>query len=406
MKGFLSVGLAFVLVVVFLVTACAAPATPTPTAAPKAPAPVATSPAAAPKAPAAPPAAAATKAPVAATPAPATPAAKAPAAAPVTMPRGLVMMAGSSPGSAGDLEGKWWQQQIAKVYPNLAVRLIPGGFNDGAHAVEVGDADIGLIGSDTAQAAWEASIAFFKTPHKRIRALYARSSPGTGIEAVVLDSSPIKQIADLKTRRIGIGQRDQTSTFMWEKALKEVYGFDFSDVRANRGLVYYGNFDQVSAMVGENKADVSLKMGPPDQPQWVAIDKAQPLRWLSYEDKFLKYWIDNFSGYAPSSIFLDAYSLYKSKPAAEQTNKTVAPAVLMIVRDDMQDAVAYEILKAVMADDKGDSFMKQFRQAWMKVQPPFHMADNSTQARTIPFHPGATKYWAEKGYKVAEPAFK
>ncbi|MBI4317909.1 MAG: hypothetical protein HY675_05420 [Chloroflexi bacterium] len=402
-KGMLVLGGLF-LAVAFLATACATPAPPTPTptvgakpaapAAPTAAAPAAATPAAKP---------AATAAPVAATPAAKAetkPAAKAPSG---PMPRGLVMQGGSAPGNAGDVEVRWWQQQVAKVYPDIAIRHLPGGFNEGAHLLETGEVDVAIIGSDTADLAWNASIDYFKTPHKKLRALYARPSPGSGIEAVVLNRSAIQSVGELKTKRIGTGEKDVTSTFLWEKAIKAVYGFNYDEVRAAGGIVYYGSFEQVSAQVAEGKLDVSLRMQSPTP--WRAVDASQPVRWLKFEDKFLQYWVNNYSGYARNVAFLDEFAAYKGKPVAETQNTTVGATVIMAVRDDMPDHVAYNIIKAVMADDKGDSLMNTFRKDWQKVQPPFRLGDNATQTRTIPFHPGAAAYWAEKGTKLPEPMF-
>jgi TRAP transporter TAXI family solute receptor len=80
----------------------------------------------------------------------------------------------------------------------------------------------------------------------------------------------------------------------------------------------------------------------------------------------------------------------KAYPGQEQPNQVATVQNLIISRDDMPDDVAYNIVKTIF--DKRDELILVHKEAQN-----FDLKLQTNAASPIPFHPGAIKYFAERG---------
>jgi TRAP transporter TAXI family solute receptor len=80
----------------------------------------------------------------------------------------------------------------------------------------------------------------------------------------------------------------------------------------------------------------------------------------------------------------------KSYPGQEQPNQVATVQNLIIAREDMPDEVAYNIVKTIF--DKRDELILVHKEAQN-----FDLKFQTNAASPIPFHPGAIKYFAERG---------
>lgn len=88
-----------------------------------------------------------------------------------------------------------------------------------------------------------------------------------------------------------------------------------------------------------------------------------------------------------------ATSADTSKSAAYADTKTVAVGAVVIVRDDVPEDEVYAIVKTIF--DNKDAITAQHAKG---VELDLAFASSVT---AVPYHPGAAKYFAEKGYNVA-----
>jgi hypothetical protein len=83
----------------------------------------------------------------------------------------------------------------------------------------------------------------------------------------------------------------------------------------------------------------------------------------------------------------------KSYPGQDQPNQVATVWNIVIARADMPDQVAYNIVKTIF--DKRDDLVLVHKEAQN-----FDLKHQSNSAASIPFHPGAIKYFAEKGIQL------
>jgi len=77
----------------------------------------------------------------------------------------------------------------------------------------------------------------------------------------------------------------------------------------------------------------------------------------------------------------------------EADNQAVTVTNLLVVHQNMDDKTAYSIVKAVF--DYRDELIRVHKEAEN-----IKLENQKTEASSIPWHPGAIRYFAEKGIKI------
>mgnify|MGYP006325439777 CR=1 FL=1 len=83
----------------------------------------------------------------------------------------------------------------------------------------------------------------------------------------------------------------------------------------------------------------------------------------------------------------------KAYPGQDTPNQVATVWNLIIARADMPDAVAYNIVKTIF--DKQPELIQVHKEAAS-----FDVKNQSNTASPLPYHPGAIKYFAEKGVQL------
>jgi TRAP transporter TAXI family solute receptor len=83
----------------------------------------------------------------------------------------------------------------------------------------------------------------------------------------------------------------------------------------------------------------------------------------------------------------------KAYPGQEVTNQMIAVWNVLVVDAKMSDDMAYNIVKTVF--ERKDELVRVHKEA-QNIEYKFQ----TNGAAVIPFHPGARKYFAEKGIKL------
>jgi TRAP-type uncharacterized transport system substrate-binding protein len=66
---------------------------------------------------------------------------------------------------------------------------------------------------------------------------------------------------------------------------------------------------------------------------------------------------------------------------------------LLVAHQNLDDKTAYNIVKTIF--DKRDDLIRSHKEAEN-----FKLENQKTEASSIPWHPGAIKYFAERGIKI------
>ena len=251
-----------------------------------------------------------------------------------------------------------------------------GGSVFNINAVMSGDMDIGFAQSDTQFYALHGMGPFKDKPQPKLRALF--SVYPELFTLVTRQDANIKSFADLKGKRMNIGDPG-SGTRATTELVMNASGLKKEDLRLATEL----KFVEMAPALCDNKIDAfTFVAGHPNAIfQEAATSCASTIATVSGPgiDKLVK---DN-PFYAKASV---PGKMYKGTDNAQATFGVLATVVASA---DLPEQTAYIITKALF--DNFDDF-KKLHPAVANIT-----KEQMLEGNTVPFHPGALKYFREKG---------
>jgi TRAP transporter TAXI family solute receptor len=251
-----------------------------------------------------------------------------------------------------------------------------GGSVFNINAVMSGDMDIGFAQSDTQYYAMKGEGAFKDKPQPKLRALF--SVYPELVTLVTRQDANIKSFADIKGKRINIGDPG-SGTRATTDLVMAAMGIKKEDLKLATEL----KFVEMAPALCDNKIDAfTFVAGHPNAIfQEAAATCASSIASITGPgiDKLVK---DN-PFYAKATI---PGRMYKGTDNPQPSFGVLATVVASA---DMPEATAYTITKAVF--DNFDDF-KKLHPAVANIT-----KESMLEGNTVPFHPGALKYFKEKG---------
>jgi len=301
----------------------------------------------------------------------------------------LAVLAG--PAQAYDLKwgtapaGGLWQvlgtvmlEDILKKNPSMKGSTVPVGGAANVIGVTENKLNVAFSFSDVVYDAWEGNE-FFKAKGqiRNIRAL-ANLFPEPTQFAVFADSG-IKEISQLKGKKITPGPKGSAVELVTRRIL-EMYGITYKDVQAQ--MVSFGEGAQ---LLIDNHIEAILygAMVLPT-PGLVNANSQRQIRLLSLSEDVIQKLVKTYRGLEPYTIPPNTYKGvdYPAKGVASQCN--------LIAREDMPEEVAYGITKSIAENfERYQSTVKPMSMA---------KAEHMPKDAGIPFHPGALRYFKERGW--------
>jgi len=251
-----------------------------------------------------------------------------------------------------------------------------GGSVFNINSVMSGDMDIGFAQSDTQYYAMSGAGAFKDKPQPKLRALF--SVYPELFTLVTRQDANIRKFEDIKGKRINIGDPGSGSRLTMELVMKG-FGISITDLKLATEL----KFVEMAPALCDNKIDAFVFVaGHPNAIfQEAATSCASSIASVAGPaiDKLVK---DN-PFYAKASV---PGKMYKGTDNAQPTFGVLAT---IVASADMPEQTAYIITKAVF--DNFDDF-KKLHPAIANIT-----KESMLEGNTVPFHPGALKYFKEKG---------
>jgi len=228
---------------------------------------------------------------------------------------------------------------------------------------------------DTAFQAYNGLEAFAGKPVKELRGLL--STYPIDIQFYTLAKSPIKTIKDLKGKKVAVGAPGSGTEAMARYVLK-VYGLTYNDIDEQ-----FLSATETSESLKDGNIDAGIvTLGTP-APTLMDLATQRDIRFLDIEPEVAEKINKEFPAYYPTTIPANTYNK-QDKP-----HHTLAWMGLFVVHKDMTDQLAIDILKAVFDHkDELDKIHVQFK--GINLQ-------NAVKGMPIPWHPGAEKFYKEKG---------
>lgn len=243
---------------------------------------------------------------------------------------------------------------------------------DNAAALAKGDAELAFVQTDVIANAIEGKGAFEGKPVKNVMAI-GSLYPET-VQIVTTPKSGIKSVEDLKGKKVSVGAPG-SGTYMNAEQILEIHGMTMDDIDAQNldfgestGGIQDGNIDAAFITSGTPTGAVEGLSATADVvivP--VAQDKIDAL-------------IEKYPYYAADTIPAGTYGL-------ESDVTTVAVLAMLAVTDSLSEDLVYDITKAIYENSGSLAHAKG----------KLITLETATDGIGIDFHPGAEKYFKEKG---------
>lgn len=271
---------------------------------------------------------------------------------------------------------------LSKHVPGMqATAEVTGGSVDNLKLIGSGKPYIGLAMTDASQDAYRGEDKFKgnKVPLKTLMVLYPNR-----MHVVTIEGRGINKMADLKGKRVSTGSPGSATEVMAFRVI-EAAGLDKdSDVKRER----LGVAESVNA-VKDGKIDAFFWVGglPTAAVTDLANTPGTKLKLIDHADVVPAMNKKYGNLYVQDAIPKDTYK------GMDADNKQATVMNILVAHENMDEKTAYNIVKTIF--DKRDDMIAVHKEATN-----FKLENQKAAASPIPFHPGALKYFAEKGVKV------
>jgi len=263
--------------------------------------------------------------------------------------------------------------------PGLVATVAPGNSIVNIRNVDKGTFDLGLTYLSAGHEAWN-GMKPFEMKHQKIRAI--GNYPRYPYQYAVPGSSDIKSIKDLANKRINATRKGSGTELALSRLIAE-YGLSYEKIKEGKGGVNFVSWEEGLLLIKDRHLDFTVFDNKPPDPNIMEIETVFPVRVLNIEESVRKEMLKKYPGYIEYKVPAGTYKGQK------EDAWTIGWAAFLVVREDLDADLVYEITKAIY--ENPDKLAKGFD----------HLKDlnpkMAVEGATIPFHPGAAKYFKEKG---------
>ena len=271
---------------------------------------------------------------------------------------------------------------LSKHVPGMqATAEVTGGSVDNLKLIGSGKPYIALTMTDATLDAYRGEDKFKsgKVPVKTLMILYPNR-----MHVVSVEGRGVNKMSDLKGKRVSTGSPGSATEVMAFRVI-EAAGLDKDkDLKRER----LGVAESVNA-IKDGKIDAFFWVGglPTAGVTDLANTPGNKLKMIDHADTVAAMNKKYGNLYIEDVIGKDVYR------GMDVDNKQATVMNILVAHENMSDATAYNIVKTIF--DKRDDLIAVHKEAMN-----FKLENQKTAASPIPFHPGALKYFAEKGVKL------
>jgi len=271
---------------------------------------------------------------------------------------------------------------LSKYVPGMqATAEVTGGSVDNLKLVGSGKPYIAFAMTDASQDAARGEDKFkgAKVPLKTLMVLYPNR-----MHVVSIEGRGVTKMADLKGKRVSTGSPGSATEVMAFRVI-EAAGLDKDhDMKRER----LGVAESVNA-IKDGKIDAFFWVGglPTASVTDLANTPGTKLKMIDHADVVPAMNKKYGNLYVQDTIPKETYK------GMDADNKQATVMNILVAHENMDEKTAYNIVKTIF--DRRDDIIAVHKEAVN-----FKLENQKASATPIPFHPGALKYFAEKGVKV------
>ncbi len=269
--------------------------------------------------------------------------------------------------------------QYMKEYTDCSVTAVSTAASK-ANIQSIGDGDyqLGFTQSDVMNYAWQGSRSFESDGPSRdflvMGALYAET-----VQLITMRED-IKTVADLKGRSVSIGAPGSGVYFNAIDVLQGA-GLSLYDIKPQ-----YQSFDDSKEALKDGQIDAAFIVSGAPTSAITELATTNGVYLIPIDGVIRDEIMELCPFYAPMEIPADTY------PGQDEPVSTITIKATLIVDADMDEETVYDLTAAVF--DHVDEIKKE------NAKGEELSAENATSGITVPFHPGAARYFAENGIQV------
>ena len=240
--------------------------------------------------------------------------------------------------------------------------------------LDAGDIQLGFVQSDVMSYAYNGERLFEKpiTDFSVVAALYMEQ-----VQIVTLDPE-IKTVADLAGKTVSIGASG-SGVFYNALDVLECYGLDYeTDITA-----VMQDFADSTESLQDGKIDAAFIVAGAPTTAITSLAATQSVYLVSLDEEHIAALRETSPYYSPNTIAADVYG-------TPEDCTTVAVNAIVIARDDVPETDIYNFVSAIFENSADLAHAKA-------AELDINFASSVTD---VPYHPGAAKYFAEKGIEV------
>jgi TRAP transporter TAXI family solute receptor len=243
--------------------------------------------------------------------------------------------------------------------------------------VNEGKSDLAFVLGDTLSYAYKGDkLGGFNKPLPNIRVLAAIYH--NTIQIVARKESGITKLADLKGKKVSVGAPG-SGTEINARQIFAAAGMSYKDF----GRTDYLSFAESADQMKNRAIDVTLMSSGLPNPGIMDIATSQDITIVPIEGELMKTLDKDSPFFVPTVIPKGTYK------GQDHDVPSVGIPNFLIVRADLDDQTVYEITKAMFENlDR----LVQAHAAAKGIS-----LENATKGLPVPLHPGAAKYYREKG---------
>lgn len=267
--------------------------------------------------------------------------------------------------------------QVSAVTGTTVTAITSGGSQANILALSDGDAQLGFVQSDVMSYAYTGTNLFdtavpgFST----VAALYTEQ-----VQIVTLDPN-LKSVADLEGKTVSVGDAG-SGTYFNAVDILNAYGIDAeNDINP-----VYESFGTSADSLQDGKIDAAFVVAGAPTNAITSLSATKNVYLISLDDDHINALIASSPYYSRNVIPAATYAL-----PGDVT--TVAVGAVVVARDDASEEDVYNFVSGVfenldavaVSHAKGEELSLDF----------------AASVTSVPYHPGAARYFAEKGFEVA-----
>lgn len=253
--------------------------------------------------------------------------------------------------------------------------LVGNGSQSNINELKEGNAEMAFCQSDVMAYAYNGTNLFDTaiTNFSTVAALYTEQ-----VQIVTLDPE-IKTVADLKGKKVSIGAAG-SGVYFNALDLLGAYGLTENDIEPT-----YQSFGDSADALKDGKIDAAFIVAGAPTTAVVDLSTTKQVYLVSIDDEHVEKLLASSPYYAKVVISADTYNM-----PSDVT--TVGVGAVILARNDVSEAAVYAFVKDIFenAANLTDSHAK-----YGEVN-----LEYGSSITSVPYHPGAAKYFEEKGYAV------